>query len=243
MLKLCLIGKNIKNSRSPELYKTFAKRDGVDLSYELRDLDREDLPAFVDEVRSGKYNGFNVTAPYKNDIIKYLDYISDDAKAVAAVNTVYNKDGVLYGYNTDIYGAFESINPVLKEGSILILGRGGAARAVIRAFKDKDLTIYARDFNNDDLLKIKADLKFIDNLHGQDFVNVINATSVGFNEEKALMEKPFASQKMAIDLIYTPAKTMFLSCMEESGLEIKNGFEMLELQAKMSYKIFLGEIS
>ena len=243
MLKLCLIGKNIKNSRSPELYKSFAKRDGVDLSYELRDLDREDLPAFVDEVRSGGYSGFNVTAPYKNDIIKYLDYISDDAKAVAAVNTVYNKDGRLYGYNTDIYGAFESINPVLKEGSILILGRGGAARAVIRAFKDKDLTIYARDFNNDDLLKIKADLKFIDNLHGQDFINVINATSVGFNEEKTLMGRTFASQKTAIDLIYTPAKTMFLSCMEESGLDIKNGFEMLELQAKMSYKIFLGEIS
>ena len=70
MLKLCLIGKNIKNSRSPELYHSFAKRDWVDLSYELRDLDREDLPAFVDEVRSGKYAGFNVTAPYKNDIIK-----------------------------------------------------------------------------------------------------------------------------------------------------------------------------
>ena len=243
MLKLCLIGKNIKNSRSPELYKTFAKKDGVDLSYELRDLDRENFPAFVDEVRSGGYSGFNVTAPYKNDIIKYLYYISDDAKAVAAVNTVYNKDGRLYGYNTDIYGAFESINPVLKEGSILILGRGGAARAVIRAFKDKDLTIYARDFNNDDLLKIKADLKFIDNLHGQDFVNVINATSVGFNEEKTLMKKPFTSQKTAIDLIYTPEKTMFLSCMEKYGLEIKNGFEMLDLQAKMSYKIFLGDIS
>lgn len=243
MLKLCLIGKNIKNSRSPELYKTFAKRDGVDLSYELRDLDRGDLSAFVDEVKSEKYNGFNVTAPYKNDIIKYLDYISEDAEAVAAVNTVYNKDGVLYGCNTDIYGARESINPILKEGSILILGRGGAARAVIRAFKDRDLTIYARDFNNDDLLNIKADLKFIDNFQGQDFVNVINATSVGFNEEKTLMEKPFESQKTAIDLIYTPEKTMFLSCMEKSCLEIKNGFEMLELQAKMSYKIFLGEIS
>ena len=243
MLKLCLIGKNIKNSRSPELYKTFAKRDGIDLSYELRDLNREDLSAFVNEVRAGRYNGFNVTAPYKNEIIKYLDHISEDAEAVAAVNTVYNKDGVLYGYNTDIYGAQKSINPILKEGNILILGRGGAARAVIRAFKDKDLIVYARDFNNDDLLKIKDDLKFIDNLQGQDFVNVINATSVGFNEEKTLMEKPFASQKTAIDLIYTPEKTMFLSCMEKSGLEIKNGFEMLELQAKMSYKIFLGEIS
>ena len=102
MLKLCLIGKNIKNSRSPELYKTFAKKDGVDLSYELRDLDREDLSAFVEEVRSGKFTGFNVTAPYKNEIIKYLDHISDDAKAVAAVNTVYNKDGVLYGYNLSL---------------------------------------------------------------------------------------------------------------------------------------------
>ena len=242
MLKLCLIGKNIKNSRSPELYESFAKRDGIDLSYELRDMEFKNLESFIAEVKSGKYTGFNVTTPYKNDIIKYLEHISDDAKAVAAVNTVYNKDGALYGYNTDIYGAQRSINPILKEGNILILGRGGAARAVIRAFKDKDLTVYARDFDNDDLLKIKADLKFIDNLQGQDFVNVINATSVGFNEEKTLMEKPFASQKTAIDLIYTPEKTMFLSCMEKSGLEIKNGFEMLELQAKMSYKIYLGEI-
>lgn len=243
MLNLCLIGKNISNSRSPVLYKNMAEKDGIDINYEIRDLYEDEIENFVKEVRGGKYSGFNVTAPYKKEIIKYLDYVSEDAKSVEAVNTVYNRDGVLNGYNTDIYGAYESILPVLEDGNILILGRGGAARAVISAFKDYDLTLYVRDDNNDDLLKIKQDLKFIYNFEQADFVNVINATSVGFNSDETILDKPFKSQKTAFDLIYTPPKTRFLKIMEDKGLKTKNGFDMLRLQAEMSYKIYLGEIN
>lgn len=243
MLNLCLIGKNISNSRSPELYKSMAEKDGIDLNYEIRDISENEIENFVKEVRSGKYSGFNVTAPYKKEIIKYLDYVKDDAKAVEAVNTVYNNDGVLIGYNTDIYGAYESIAPVLEDGNILILGRGGAARAVINTFKEYDLTLYVRDDHNEELLKIKQDLKFITDFDNADFVNVINATSVGFNSDETILENPFKSQKTAIDLIYTPPKTRFLKGMEDKGLIIKNGYDMLRLQAEISYKIYLGEIN
>lgn len=243
MLNLCLIGKDIKNSRSPELYKMMAKRDNIELNYELRNLDIDEIKDFVREVQLGKYNGFNVTAPYKKEIIQYLDYISEDAESIEAVNTVYNDNGILKGYNTDIYGAFESIKPILKNGSILILGRGGAARAVVRAFKDYDLTLYTRDDNNDELLKIKSDIKFIYDLKKAEFINVINATDVGFNSDETILYEPLKTQLTAIDLIYTPPKTKFLKVMEDNGLIIKNGYDMLKFQAEMSYRIFLGEIN
>ena len=242
MLNLCLIGKDIKNSRSPELYLNMAKTDNVDLKYELCDLCETELDEFILSDRENKYDGFNVTHPYKKIIMNYLDYISDEAVAVEAVNTVRNVNGKLYGYNTDIYGAYESIKPVLCEGSILILGRGGAARAVVYAFKDYDLTIYARDLNNEEILKIKSDLKVIDRLENVDFVNVINATSVGFNSDQTILEKPFKSQKTAVDLIYTPPKTKFLKNMEKYNIKTKNGYDMLRLQAEKSYKIYLGDI-
>lgn len=242
MSKCYLLGKNIKNSRSGEIYRELSEKDNIDFLYENADMNPEEIPKFVRFIKETGARGFNVTAPYKSEIIKYLDDMSEAVNALNAANTVINKNGKFVGYNTDVYGAKRAYENFLRDGKTLILGRGGAARALIYAFKDLDLTLYVRDSSqNDMLLKIKPDLNFIYDLKNCDFTNIINATSVGFNEERAIITKKFDSQKTAVDIIYTPERTLFLSEMENQGVEIKNGYDMLYYQAVEAYKLYKGE--
>lgn len=242
MYKCYLLGKNIKNSRSGEIYRELSEKDNIDFLYENADMNPEEIPKFVRFIKETGARGFNVTAPYKSKIIKYLDDMSEAVNALNAANTVINKNGKFVGYNTDVYGAKRAYENFLINGKTLILGRGGAARALIYAFKDLDLTLYVRDSSqNDILLKIKPDLNFIYDLKNCDFTNVINATSVGFNEERSIITKKFDSQKTAVDIIYTPERTLFLSEMEKQGVEIKNGYDMLYYQAVEAYKLYKGE--
>lgn len=242
MYKCYLLGKNIKNSRSGEIYRELSEKDKIDFLYENADMNLEEIPKFVRLIKETGARGFNVTAPYKSEIIKYLDEMSEAVKVLGAANTVINENGKLVGYNTDVYGAKAAYGEFLRYGKTLILGRGGAARALVYAFKDLDLTLYVRDSSeNDILLKIKPDLNFIYDLENCDFTNVINATSVGFNEDKAIITKKFNSQKTAVDIIYTPECTLFLSEMKKQGVEIKNGYDMLYYQAVEAYKLYKGE--
>lgn len=242
MINCFLIGKDIKNSRSKELYDEFSKNDKIDFSYKLVDIDESEIEDFICYFKRGNFRGFNVTAPYKKTILKYLDYGSEEVKTLEAANTVINEGGKLFGYNTDVYGAFKAYGDFLLPGSTLILGRGGAARAVIYAFKDRDLTVYARDDMNDMLYKIKSDIRVINEFKDCDFKNVINATTVGFNERKTIINSRFKSQERAVDLIYTPSKTMFLEKMESDGVIVKNGFDMLFHQAVKAYNLYKGDL-
>lgn len=242
MYRCYLLGKNIKNSRSGEIYRELSEKDKIDFSYENVDVNPEEIPEFVRFIKKTGARGFNVTAPYKSEIIKYLGDMSEAVNVLNAANTVINQNGKLFGYNTDVYGVRTAYGQFLRDGKTLILGRGGAARALIYAFKDLDLTLYVRDSSqNDILLKIKPDLNFIYDLKKCDFTNVINATSVGFNEDKAIYTKKFDSQKTAVDIIYTPERTLFLSEMEKQGVEIKNGYDMLYYQAVEAYDLYKGE--
>lgn len=242
MINCFLIGRDIKNSRSKELYEKFKSKDKIDFSYELVDLKESEIDEFISHFKRNNFRGFNVTAPYKKTILKYLDDATDEVKMLEASNTVINEGGKLIGYNTDVYGAFMAYDDFLADGSTLILGRGGASRAVIYAFRNRDLTIYIRDNNIDNLLKIKSDLKFINDFHDQDFINVINATTVGFNERKTIINNRFKSQLTAVDLIYTPSQTIFLKKMKDEGVLVKNGFDMLFYQALKAYNLYKGDL-
>lgn len=242
MIKCFLIGKDIKNSRSKELYDKFSADDNIDFSYELVDIDESEIDDFVSNFKRNNYRGFNVTAPYKKTILKYLDDATDAVKTLSAANTVINERGRLIGYNTDVYGAYKAYNDFLLDGSTLILGRGGAARAVIYAFKDRNLSVYTRDEMNDMLYEIKSDIKVIRELRDCDFKNVINATTVGFNERKTIIYSSFKSQERAVDLIYTPSETMFLEKMKSDGVLVKNGFDMLYYQAVKAYNLYKGDL-
>ena len=129
-----LLGEKLGHSLSPKINKIILERNNTEGSYKLFEIPKERIGDFVEAIKLLKVKGFNVTIPYKETILKYLDYISSEAEKIGAVNTVMLKDNKLYGYNTDYFG----IDIMLKNKGIdienkvaVILGSGGACKAVI----------------------------------------------------------------------------------------------------------------
>ncbi|MDD7761698.1 MAG: hypothetical protein PT956_03460 [Firmicutes bacterium] len=244
-MKFALLGQNIKKSMSPKLFKELGKKNGVDVEFQL--WDEPDIKPRMEYVRQSEFAGFMVTAPYKFEIIKYLDEVNEAAKLIRAVNTVKIKDGRLIGSNSDYLGFKRSIDDFIYDGRVLILGRSGAARAAAYALRDRELYFYARNKDEKDLFikDIVADAKFIydlDELYDHEFINVINASSVGFNSDDTIIKKPFVGQKMAYDMIYTPPETRFLKIMKKNGIRTKNGMDMVKFQAEVGFNRLMEDI-
>lgn len=187
--------------------------------------------------------GLNVTSPFKVKVIRYLDTLDEESEYIGAVNTIKIVDEgglkVLKGYNTDVIGFSESIRPYTKgRPRALVLGSGGAAKAVTRAF-DKffiEVTQVSRTPIGPDMISYeelsRKDLAFYD--------FIVNATPVGMadlsDEYPQIEYDQITSSHICYDLIYNPEKTLFLSKAEEKGAKIINGYEMLYRQADESYK-------
>ena len=245
-MKLALIGHPVAHSQSPALYDAMFRRLGLEgSSYNLVDtapeeLSRERLLRLVDKLGLA---GFNVTVPHKVAVRPMLDEVSDEARAIGAVNTVVVRDGRLYGYNTDAGAFSESLVPHLQpcHTNALILGTGGAARAVAYALgqlgieylyvsrcpKGKDTVPYSEALRLADAYKL-----------------VVNATPVGMLPLQALSPWPDASvlgpSHLCYDLVYTPSPTRFLAEAAARGAAVVDGKEMLRLQAEHSIKLFMG---
>ena len=240
MRQFGLIGRNISYSFSKSYFaEKFINENIVDAVYNVFDLQQ------IDEVEkvfaTEGLVGFNVTIPYKQEIIPFLDELSPEAKAIGAVNTVLIKNGKRIGHNTDCYGFHHSILPLLDSHhkKALVLGNGGAAKAVFYildelniAYKIVSRTILENQFTYDDL-----DEEII-----SQHQIIINCSPVGTfpNIENApLLPYQFISEKhLLYDLIYNPPVTKFLENGQNNGAKIKNGHEMLVLQAEKAWKIW-----
>ncbi len=241
--KFGLIGKNISYSFSKgyflEKFKSLNLENHSYLNFDIPEI--EEFP-FLIYHKEEEFRGFNVTIPYKESIIKYLSDIDADAKKIGAVNTIkITNDNELVGYNTDIYGFENSLVPLLKSyhKKALILGTGGASKAI--AFVLDKLQI---DFQFISRKKSMAVINYKD-LSEEIIENhqlIINCTPLGTHPNiencpdipyEYLTEKHFL-----FDLIYNPSETTFLKKGKEKGTIIKNGLEMLELQAEKSWKIW-----
>ena len=240
MRQFGLIGRNISYSFSKSYFADkFINENIVDAVYNVFDLQQ------IDEVEkvfaTEGLVGFNVTIPYKQEIIPFLDELSPEAKAIGAVNTVLIKNGKRIGHNTDCYGFHHSILPLLDSHhkKALVLGNGGAAKAVFYildelniAYKIVSRTILENQFTYDDL-----DEKII-----SQHQIIINCSPVGTfpNIENApLLPYQFILEKhLLYDLIYNPPVTKFLENGQNNGAKIKNGHEMLVLQAEKAWKIW-----
>ena len=170
--------------------------------------------------------GVNITVPYKKVFLDKLDYISDEAKEIGAINLLYIKDNKFYGDNTDYYGfkyTLEKNQVDVKNKKVIIIGKGGASASVYKVLKDmgaEDITFY---FRKDKLSKIE----FPENTAGD---IIINTTPVGMypNINDNLVNKEILKKfKIAIDLIYNPLETKFLQEARECGLKTINGMDML----------------
>jgi shikimate dehydrogenase len=240
--KFGLIGKDISYSFSKKYFtEKFAQDLYEDCSYENFDiLNIEDFPSVLKN--NPNLKGLNVTIPYKESIIPYLDTVSDKAFQIGAVNVIrFTKKGNLKGYNSDWFGFKKSLEPLLQahHKKALILGTGGAAKAVAFALDQLGITysFVSREANPNTI-----DYSLINATTFDNHQIIINCTPVGTSpntkEFPPIPYTYFSNQHIAFDLIYNPEETEFLKKAKKQGAIIKNGYEMLVYQAEKAWKIW-----
>lgn len=237
-----LIGKNINYSFSVAYFSDkFQKENITDVLY--KNFDIPDVTYFLQILKKHKdLKGLNVTIPYKQEIIPYLDKLSRKAEEVGAVNTIkITKKGKLKGYNTDVYGFKKSLKPFLKphHKKALVLGTGGASKAVIYVLEKLGLEYKIVSRNPEENQLSYAD---ISQEVMQEYMVVINCTPLGTspNVEQCpeLNYDYFTDKHLAFDLIYNPAETTFLRKAKQQGASIQNGYQMLVFQAEKAWEIW-----
>lgn len=247
MFKFGLIGAHLSHSCSPKIHSELFKSENISATYDKIEILSDNFKEEFTEIKNSGYDGLNITIPYKEIIIPYLDYLSKEAKYIGAVNTVLFKDGKSYGYNTDYHGFISLLNSneiSAKGKEAVILGAGGVSNSVVKALLDLgiyDITIVNRSKQNFHSQYTVSYEFFNENISKYDIL--INCTPVGMfpNINNCPIEKSQIKGKYIIDLIYNPKKTLLLQYAEELGFTGINGEAMLLAQAKESQKIWLSE--
>lgn len=234
-----LVGRKIGYSFSPAYFKEKFKTEKIDASYKIFELNQ--IQQFPQLFLTKNLAGLNITTPYKEEIMIFMDSLSPEAKAIGAVNTVEFKGDHLIGHNTDYIGFKNSLKPLLEEQhtNALILGTGGATKALKYA-----LTLLKIEFNTVSRESKKANFTYNDLTPEiiADHSILINATPLGtFPNVEQAADIPYdgiSDRHLAYDLVYNPEKSLFLTKAETQGAQIKNGYEMLKIQAEASWKIW-----
>lgn len=236
-----LIGKNIDYSFSRKYFTEKFEKEGLG-HCEYLNFDFKNIKEFK-SIDIERIKGFNVTIPYKESIIGYLDKLDGNAEQIGAVNTInVTEDGKLIGHNTDAYGFETSLAPLLGDHhkNALILGTGGASKAVAFVLNKLgiDYRFVSRDPKGDHQMSYSAVTDEVIKNHPL----IVNCTPLGTHPEvENRPDIPYGSitgKHLLYDLIYNPAKTTFLALGEKQGATIVNGLKMLELQAEKSWEIW-----
>ena len=246
--KFGLIGFPLSHSFSRKFFSEKFSNEGINaeyLNFEIKSI--TDLQRLIDS--HPDLEGFNVTIPYKELIISYLDFIDDSAKQIKAVNTVkIDRSGYrisLHGYNTDIYGFQESIKPLLQKyhHKALVLGTGGASKAVVKALENLHIETILVSRNPEE----KGEISYSDldeDVMGN-YKIIINTTPIGtYPIIEGCPAIPFewiTTKHLLFDLVYNPEMSEFLKQGKQHGANIKNGLEMLHLQALAAWEIWNRE--
>jgi len=239
MKKYGLIGYPLTHSFSPKFFAEKFEDEGIQAEYKSYPI--EQAETFLKLFEQG-LSGLNVTIPYKEKVMPYLDKLSPEAKAIGAVNTIKKEGDLLVGYNTDVYG-FE-ISLLYCEGykclankGALVLGSGGAAKAI-------SYVLNKLGFEVSIVSRTAGDLRYsdLDESVMRDNSLIINTTPLGMyplvEHSPAIPYAYLGSQHLLYDLVYNPDKTVFLKNAEIQGASIKNGAQMLILQAEKSWEIW-----
>lgn len=244
-----LIGGKLGHSFSPQIHEVILKKLDLKGLYNLFEVKEEDLENKIKELKALGAKGVNVTIPYKTKVMKHLDYISPEAQRIGAVNTIDFKNSLLSGYNTDYYGfgaALKNSDIDVEGKSAVILGTGGASKAVVQYLADNNIkeVIFvsrtpgkAASENTKDFKTISYD--DMDRIIHKDII--INCTPCGMYPDiaKCPVSRDVLSKfSIAVDLIYNPLNTLFLKQAWELGLKTSNGLYMLVAQAVASQEIW-----
>jgi shikimate dehydrogenase len=239
-----LIGKTLSHSFSKSYFEAKFEKLGLeDHTYDLFEIGTIELFGEILEAHPD-LKGLNVTIPYKEQIIPFLDELSAEAKAVGAVNCISIQNNKLVGYNTDVYGFSQSIKPFLDNNHqrALILGTGGASKAIAYALNKVGVEFY---FVTSSEKKKTINTFFYSEMNAlmmRAFKLIVNTTPLGtfpgVNECPPLPYEFFTPEHLAYDLVYNPAETLFLKQAKAQGAITVNGLSMLQLQAEKSWEIW-----
>lgn len=252
--RIGLIGDPVEHSLSPAFQQPALDALGIEVTYELWQTPAEDIPERIAQLRSGEIYGANVTVPHKEAFFQAVDDVSDTARRAGAVNTILTADGKLYGDNTDVHGF---ITPLVERAfpfatsAALILGAGGAARAVVVALLDSGiatLRIANRTLPRAEALAQAFDDHRIEVLTLDSAAEatsgvglVVNATALGWHDELPVPASFFErldSSVLAYDLTYRD--TPFLKAARDAGLATLDGLPMLVHQGARSFELWTG---
>ena len=244
MKKYFVIGNPISHSLSPELHNFWLKKNNIHAKYEKKKLEDSELKDFIKKLRNNEIHGINVTVPFKNKVIKYLDKLSLEVERTGSVNTIYRNGNDIIGHNTDVAG-FElglrhsKINVLHK--SILILGGGGVVPSIIYSLLSMGCKkIFLSNRTLKKAVDIKKKFEEIEVLkwgEKPEFDMIINATSVGLNGDSLDLDFD-VKDKVFYDVIYNPKETQFLKKAKKNGNKIENGKFMFIYQANQSFSIW-----
>ena len=235
-----LIGESLSHSFSKTYFESKFKKENLNsCSYNLFELNN--INAIKTLVNDNNLNGFNVTIPYKESIIPFLDELSEEAKTIGAVNTVKVVDEKLIGYNTDVFGFKQSVKPFIKNHHerVLILGTGGAAKAVDYVLQEMGIhTLFVSRAPNASQISYEQINDYVVKHH----YLIINCSPIGMfpnvNKKPTIPYAYLTDKHTLIDLVYNPIETEFLKEGKKRGCDVLNGLSMLQQQAEQSWRIW-----
>ena len=231
-----LIGKSLSHSFSSSYFNEKFLKERI-TNTEYLNFELNDISKFPQLIKKQNLSGVNVTLPYKESIIPFLDELSEDAKRIESVNTIQISNGKLIGHNTDIIGFKQSITPLLAgRNTALILGDGGAAKAVKFIFNQLNISHKTINRNSSfDYSDITSEIIDFNTI-------IVNTTPLGMIPEiKNYPQIPYellTEKHLLFDLIYNPKETLFLKYGRANKACTKNGLEMLQIQAETSWNIW-----
>lgn len=235
-----LVGKSLSHSFSSQYFsEKFYKENITNCQYLNFEID--DISNVKKLIPENDILGLNITVPYKTSIIPYLDGVSDESKEINAVNTVKIVNGKLYGFNTDIIGFKKSISPILdNRKTALVLGNGGSSKSVQYVLKNLDISfkVVSR--------KTKLEYQHVDKEIMATTDVIINCTPLGmYPETESYPKIPYDflnSKHLLFDLVYNPKQSKFLTFGIAKNCIVKNGLEMLHIQAEESWNIWNNNV-
>ena len=234
MKKYLVIGNPIDHSLSPKLQNWWLKENKIDATYDKIKLEVHEIKNFIQEIKEQKIAGCNVTVPFKKTVIPFLDRLSPEAEQTQSVNTITYDNGDLVGHNTDIAGfdsAIRKLNFSVNGKKVLILGAGGVVPSIIFALQKmnvQEIAISNRTKERAENLKVLfKNIKILEWGNLTDFHMVINATSLGLNNEKINLNfLSSGNDRLFYDVIYNPQETQFLKMGKQLGYKTENGKTM-----------------
>jgi len=249
-----IIGKPLSHSLSPILHNFWFKKYKIHAKYSLIEIEHNEIEGIINKIRSKELQGINVTTPYKQAVIPFLDQIIDDAKETLSVNTIsLNKEGKVVGNNTDVYGLEQGFLNKLKKqnlekNKVLVLGAGGVTASVIYALSKKGINqIFIGNRTSRKAEDIKKKFSFIEVIEWKNIERVaekmdiiINTTSLGL-ENGNNFEQDFKNVKPNLiyyDIIYNPEETMMIKNFKKKLIKTYNGLEMFIYQGQKSFSLW-----